>query len=214
MSAPVVCPLCAARPRMFGDAHGRSFLECDACGLTFVDPAQRPDPGTERARYASHRNDPADERYRAFLSRLLDPLLARLSPGSEGLDYGSGPGPTLSVMLAEAGHPTAIYDPFFATDPRVLARTYDFITCSETAEHFFEPGVEFMRLDALLRPGGWLAVMTSLREDQPLEEWWYARDPTHVSLYRARTLEWIARRHGWTLERAHPSVALFRKADT
>ena len=36
--------------------------------------------------------------------------------------------------------------------------------CSETAEHFREPRVEFARFDALLRPGGVLGVMTGMLE--------------------------------------------------
>ncbi|HEX6640119.1 MAG TPA: class I SAM-dependent methyltransferase, partial [Thermoanaerobaculia bacterium] len=185
---------------------------CDTCGLTFVEPAQRPSTEAERARYATHRNDPDDAGYRAFLWRAAGPLLERLAPGAEGLDYGSGPGPTLSRMMREAGHPTADYDPFFAPDAAALARTYDFVTCTETAEHFFDPAAELDRIDGLLRPGGWLALMTTMRDDTlDFADWWYARDPTHVCFYRPRTMEWIAHRHGWQLERPHPNVALFRK---
>jgi hypothetical protein len=43
-------------------------------------------------------------------------------------------------MLAEAGHAMALYDPFFRPDPAALERDYDFITCTETAEHFHHPG--------------------------------------------------------------------------
>jgi hypothetical protein len=212
-SGAASCPLCRGESVIpFARAHGREYLDCATCGLIHVAPADRPDPATERAHYDTHENDPSDAGYRSFLRRVVDPLLARLSPGDRGLDYGSGPGPTLSVMLAEQGHPTAIYDPFFAPDPAVLAERYDFITCTETAEHFFHPGDELTRLDGLLRPGGWLAIMTELYLDgRLLEEWRYARDPTHVSLYRRRTMDWIARRFGWGLEMPSRTVALFRK---
>lgn len=207
------CPLCGNRdPDPIGLAHGRDYFDCDVCGLTFMHPDQRPASDDERARYATHRNDVADPGYRAFLARLADPLVARLPAGAVGLDYGSGPGPALSVMLDHAGFPTAIYDPYFAPDEEALAQTYDFVTCTETVEHFFDPAREFERLDALLRPGGVLAVMTMLRDDAlPFGEWWYVRDMTHVCFYRARTLEWIAERHDWSLERPHANVALFRK---
>lgn len=178
-------------------------------------PDQRPDRAAERARYDTHRNEIGDPGYRAFLRRLLDPLLERLTPRAEGLDYGSGPGPALAAMLRADGFPTAVYDPFYAPDARALERTYDFITCTETAEHFFEPAAEFERLDALLRGGGWLGVMTTLRTpERPFEDWWYVRDYTHVCFYSARTMEWIAKRYGWALERPHPNVALFGKADS
>src|SRR5690606_29278515 len=113
----------------------------------------------------------------------------------------------------EAGRPTSNYDPFFAPDDALLARTWDFVTCTETTEHFFEPAREFERLDALVRPGGWLGVMTTVRDNaHDFAQWWYVRDPTHVCFYSARTFEWIAGRFGWTLERPHPNVALFRKS--
>jgi hypothetical protein len=214
VSQPLGCPLCASDDvTPLAHAHGRDFIGCADCGLAFVEPSQRPPAAAERARYETHENDPSDAGYRAFLGRLFEPLAARLPPGAEGLDYGSGPGPTLSLMLREAGFPTAIYDPYFAPDLAAFERTYDFVTCTETAEHFFAPAAEFDRLDALLRPGGWLAVMTTiLTDEQALETWWYARDPTHVCFYRAETMEWIARRYGWLLERTHANVALFRKA--
>ncbi len=209
----LTCPLCgtggaAAFARVGGDRYHR----CDRCALVFLDPAAHLDAARERARYETHENDAADPGYRAFLDRLAVPLAARLDLGARGLDYGSGPGPTLSVMLGERGFPTAVYDPFFAPDEEVLRATYDFVTCTETAEHFFEPAVEFERFDALLRPGGWLGLMTGLfTEDIDFETWWYVRDPTHVAFYAPETLRWIAGRFAWDLETPADNVALFRK---
>lgn len=175
-------------------------------------PGHRPNPEAERQHYGTHRNDPDDPGYRSFLDRLASPLTARLPAGARGLDYGSGPGPALAAMLEERGFATRIYDPFFAPDPEALEGRYHFITCTETAEHFFAPGAEFQRLDRLLHPGGWLGVMTEmLVDDAAFPKWRYARDPTHVCFYRPRTMEWIAARHGWMLEIPRPNVALFQK---
>lgn len=88
---------------------------------------------------------------------------------------------------------------------------YDFITCTETAEHFHDPAAEFARLAGLLAPDGWLAVMTQLVPDaRAFLDWHYVRDPTHVCFYADRTFTWLAERHGWRLERPASSVALFR----
>ena len=131
------CPVClGAATRRFMQVDGRTYLRCAACEATFVPPAQRPAAEVERAEYELHRNDPADAGYRHFLDRLAVPLLARLAPASTGLDYGCGPGPVLADMLRAAGHAMTLYDPFFAPDPAALARTYDFVTCTEVAEHF------------------------------------------------------------------------------
>jgi len=207
------CPLCGANsPTPPILAEGRRYLDCPTCGLIWMHPGDRLSGEEERARYETHENHPHDAGYRAFLARLCTPLVLRLPAGAEGLDFGSGPGPTLSVMLEEQGFPMWIFDPFFAPDARALDRQYEFITCTETAEHFFEPGREFRRLDRLLRPGGWLGVMTEVvEEDRAFQGWYYVRDPTHVAFYRRSTLEWIATAYDWSVEFPHRNVALFRK---
>ena len=207
------CPLCASPHLLdFAQREGRSYLRCPVCRLVVLHPDFRLDAGAERARYETHRNRPDDAGYRTFLGRLATPLMERLPPGAQGLDYGSGPGPTLALILAEAGFPTRSWDPFFDPDPEPLQRQYTFITCTETAEHFFAPGEEFRRLDALLEPGGWLGLMTGiLHPDIHFSTWWYVRDPTHVAFYAPETLAWIAGHHGWEMEGVAPTVVLFRK---
>lgn len=207
----MTCPLCdtsiTTAPFV---AHHRHFHDCAVCGLIHMDPADRVTREEELRQYQTHHNDPNDLRYRTFLNRLATPLSAVLAPGAIGLDYGCGPGPTLSVMLRARGFPTAEYDPFFAPDDALLDRHYDFIACTETAEHFAAPFVEFTRMFGMLRPGGVLAVMTQMvRDDEPFETWRYARDPTHRSFYRPETMQWIATCFHRRLEMPEPSVALF-----
>ncbi|MFK7945622.1 MAG: class I SAM-dependent methyltransferase [Paracoccaceae bacterium] len=168
----------------------------------------------EHAQYLHHENDPQDPCYRAFLSKLADPLLARLPPGSEGLDFGCGPGPALAAMLREAGHSVALYDPFFAKNPAVLDGQYDFITCTEVAEHLHTPARVFRRLRRILRPGGCLAVMTAFLTDEArFTSWHYRKDPTHVVLYRAETFEKLAAQLAMTCEFPCKDVVLLNVSD-
>lgn len=213
-SVAPVCPVCRRDgTRAFAEVDDRRYWRCGHCEATFLDPAQRPTPSLERAEYLRHRNDLADPGYRAFLGRLAVPLRARLAPGAEGLDYGCGPGPALAAMLAEAGHSVSLYDPFFHPDEAALARRYDFISCTEVVEHFHHPAAEFARLDALLRPGGWLGVMTCFQtDDTRFARWHYRRDPTHVVFYREQTFRHLAGRHGWRCEVPAKDVVLMRKA--
>lgn len=177
-----------------------------------MDPAARPSREEELAQYLLHENDPDDPRYRQFLSRLGDPLLERLPPRQIGLDYGCGPGPGLAKMLAEHGHEVHLFDPFFAPNRDVLARTYDFIICSEVAEHFHNPAIEFDNLDRLLRPRGWLAVMTSFQtDDAQFANWHYRRESTHVVFYREETFHVLAAKHGWLCQIPVANVALMQK---
>lgn len=207
------CSLCES-PAVTGFAavHGRRYGSCATCGLIQMAKEDHLAPAAELAHYVLHQNDPADPGYRAFLDRLCTPLVQQLPPGAEGLDYGSGPGPTLSVMLEERGFPMRVFDPFFADDVDALGQTYDFITCTETAEHFADPVREFKRLDRMLKAGGWLAVMTEIyRDHRPFAAWRYARDPTHVCFFRPETMTWIAERFGYRMREPHPTVRLFEK---
>jgi SAM-dependent methyltransferase len=205
------CVICAAVARGFARVEGRDYWRCDACEATFLDPAQRPAPAEERAHYALHENDASAPAYRRFLARIADPLLERLPPRRQGLDYGCGPGPALACMLREAGHDVRIYDPLFVPDAEALRVRYDFITCTETAEHFHHPATEFQRLGRMLRPGGWLAVMTCFQtDDARFAQWHYRRDPTHVVFYRAATFHRIAAQYGWRCEIPSKDVALMQ----
>lgn len=207
------CPVCeSVEIRPFQRVDARDYWRCDACEVTFLDPSQLPDATTEQAQYRLHRNDPNDPAYRNFLARLADPLLSRLAPASRGLDYGCGPGPALAAMLREAGHSMAVFDPLFYNDADTLQRTYHFVTCTEVVEHFHHPLAEFAHLDALLEPGGWLAVMTRfLPDDRTFAQWHYRRDPTHVVFYREATFRVVAQRHGWQCDFPCADVALLQK---
>ena len=214
--AAATCPVCrgdGAVPLLSAD--GRDYWRCPRCEARFLDPRQHPDRDAEYAHYLTHENDAADPGYRLFLAKLADPLLARLAPGSSGLDFGCGPSSALAAMLEEAGHATALYDPFFHPDPAPLGRIHDFVTCTETAEHFHRPAETFARMMALVRPGGWLAVMTVFQtDDTRFATWRYRRDPTHVVFYREATLRHLAAARGWTCEVPVKDVALMQAPGT
>ena len=192
------CPLCRQSDcPPFSQVDGRHYFRCPRCELTFLHPQQLSASDAERAHYNLHENDPDDPGYRAFLDRLASPLCEHLKSGSEGLDFGCGPGPALARMLEQRGHLMAVYDPLFAPDTTVLARQYDFVTCTEVVEHFHQPAKEFELLISLVRPGGLLAIMTSLLHERiDFQKWHYRRDPTHVCFYHQQTFLWLARRHG------------------
>jgi hypothetical protein len=206
------CPLCESRGRLFWEGKGRAYFRCDNCHLVFLDPASHPSPERERAEYDLHQNSPTDERYRRHLAHLMEPLLARLSPGMAGLDFGSGPGPTLSVMLREQGMKMSIYDPLYAPDTGVLQTTYDFVTCSEVVEHFRAPGRDWASLVGLVSRPGWLGVMTKQVPESPDEfaAWHYRRDPTHLCFYAPATWQWLAARHHLYIEYQMSDVTLLR----
>lgn len=190
------CPLCAeTTTALYHRDQRRDYYQCATCQLVFVPPEQHLSAAAEKAEYDKHQNSPHDTGYRRFLGRLFTPLLAKLPPGARGLDFGAGPGPTLSVMFAEHGHPMAIYDPFYAPDAGVLTQTFDFITATEVVEHLSQPGQVLTQLAGQLVPGGYLGLMTK-RVSTPgaFARWHYISDPTHISFFSEQTFRWWAQK--------------------
>jgi hypothetical protein len=208
------CPLCHADGSvLFGEDRRRRYWRCPCCALVFVDRAGLPTPQQEKVEYDLHENSPDDEGYRCFLRRLFKPLRQRLADHARGLDFGCGPGPTLSVMAAECGLPMALYDPFYAADALVLQQRYDFITATEVVEHLHCPGAELDRLWQLLQPGGILALMTKLVIDaQAFKNWHYKNDLTHVRFFSRQTFQWLADTWGAELVFVDKDVIFLQKS--
>jgi len=212
INTPDCCVCDSMETALFLSINSQDYWRCENCSATFLDPKHYLLPQKEHARYLEHNNDPADKGYRRFLSKLVNPLLQKLDSGLDGLDYGCGPGPVLAQMLCESGLNVELFDPFFFNDQTLLERKYDFITCTETIEHFNHPAKEFARFQKMLRPGGWLALMTCFQtDDASFSSWHYRRDQTHVVFYRESTLKHIAQSLGWSCEIPCKDVALMKK---
>jgi len=194
------CPLCfSAQSDLFHRDPPRDFHRCKQCALVFVPASSHLTEGDEKGYYDLHQNLPHDAGYRAFLERLSKPLLHQLRPASQGLDFGSGPGPTLSLMLEEAGHSVDLYDPFYAPLQTVFARQYDFITSTEVVEHLKAPGFELNRLWSLLKKDGVLSIMTKRVIGQTaFASWHYKNDPTHIVFFSEQTFHWLGKQ--WQVE--------------
>ena len=209
----MICNICRSNAASsFNTLDSKTYCSCNVCGCKYLDKLYFIDPVEEEQRYLEHNNSIKDNEYRAFLSRLSDPLKEKISLGSNGLDFGCGTGPALADMLTQDGFKVELYDPFFFPDKGVLSKQYDFITCTETVEHFYDPFKEFNILNDLLKPGGWLGVMTSfLTSDEMFESWYYRRDPTHVSFYCEKTFQVIASQRNWKCEIKSKDVVLLQK---
>ncbi len=213
LTAPARCTVCHHRAlRHLLTVREVPYWRCPVCEATLMDPGSWLDPVREKQVYDLHDNNPADPGYRRFLARLIDPLALQLTPGASGLEFGCGPGPALATMLAERGFTLTLYDPYYHPQPAALESQYDFVTCTEVVEHLHDPWETFGLLDNLLKPGGWLGVMTCFQtDDDRFANWHYRRDPTHVVFYRESTLAIIGRRFGWRLQVPVKDVALFQK---
>jgi len=194
----VACPLCSGTAKTYYMHGQREFLRCSLCLSVFLNPKDYISVEAELAHYNMHNNDPEDVRYQNFVRPIVNPILADFNPEDKGLDFGSGSGSPIVKLLNDEGFDISQYDLFYHNHPEVLQHQYDYIACSETAEHFKSPHSEFTIFRKLLKPGGKLYVMT-LRFDPNVEfgTWFYKTDPTHVFLYSDEAFEWIRQEFGF-----------------
>lgn len=213
MIEKVECPLCCnLKYKHHHRDDRRDYFRCTECHLVFVPAKQRLTIDEEKLVYDQHENHPDDPGYRKFLSQIFAPVCELIKSPARGLDFGAGPGPTLSLMFAEAGYDMAIYDPVYAPDESVLVAEYDFITATEVFEHLFFPGKEIEKLISILKPSGWLGVMTGrIPSECKFSDWHYIRDPTHVCFYAEKTFHWIASRYNLRLNLLDNDVYLLQK---
>ncbi|MCF7848598.1 MAG: class I SAM-dependent methyltransferase [Kiritimatiellales bacterium] len=191
------CPLCGAEEnKLFHCDRRREYFQCLECALVFVPPEYHLPAAEEKARYDLHENSAADSGYVQWLEKLFQPLEKELKPGVEGIDFGCGPGPVLSQLFRDAGYPCVDYDPFYANDPALLERQYDFLACSEVIEHCGNPRKEIELFLKLVKPGGVIGIMTQLvRNREAFATWYYIDDLTHVCFFCPETFQWLEKKY-------------------
>jgi len=205
------CPLCHSNLTELWHTQthkpliGREYHRCKVCDLIFVPPSFHWDKPAEIAIYQQHENKPNDLGYRKFLDRIKQPMLQQLALAKKpkekilGLDFGCGPGPTLSLMFAEAGFSCANYDLYFANHPEMLQQKYDFIVSTEVFEHLAQPAEVMNQLVSCLKPQGILGIMTQRPRDlAAFQKWRYLADPTHITFYSEACFKWLTKH--WQLE--------------
>jgi 2-polyprenyl-3-methyl-5-hydroxy-6-metoxy-1,4-benzoquinol methylase len=203
-----VCKICSHDVRTIYDRQfDVNYYYCTNCRFLFMEEEKILPPEQEQKRYLHHTNTLEDSGYvntlKTFINKSITPFQQNIKTA---LDFGSGPGPVLSQLLREMEYEVDIYDIYFDPEKVYLNKTYDLITCTEVLEHLKDPLETMRMLKDHLNPGGILAVMTlfhpvyelSAAPDQlPCEkvfkDWWYRRDPTHISFFRPETFYYVAK---------------------
>lgn len=213
------CPLCSSNEIAYYHADKkREYWRCSVCQLIFVPKAFHLSALEEKSIYDLHINDPSDLGYRTFLQRFIDPLVNQLCLNSNtnnrkplGLDFGCGPGPTLSLMLQELGFDCVDFDIYYANDKSLLKPDYyDFVTSTEVVEHLSQPYHVFNCMFSLLKPNGSLAIMTKRSDTlERFKTWHYIQDPTHICFYNEASFNWIAQQFSMSVSFPTTDVAIF-----
>lgn len=199
------CPLCYSPSEFLIKADQREYHLCSFCRLIFVPSRFFITPEKEIERYLEHENNLDNEGYVNMFREKIDLIADHCSEIKTVLDYGCGYEPVLKTLLEREGYEAYGYDPYFSPEP-TAGSPYDLIISTETFEHLKQPGEEMKRIDTLLKPDGYLAVMTKFypaQNGQPdlpgFLGWYYKRDPTHICFYCAETFEWMARHHNFDM---------------
>ncbi len=187
--------------------------QCNNCRIIFKNPKIHLNLQEDLKRYSSHQNNSQDQGYIDFLNRLAEPLGHFLPASYTALDFGCGPGPTLSKLLKEKNGQTYDYDPIFLPNQNLLEAKYDVVTATEVVEHFKSPLRDWELLISLVKPSGLLGIMTQMFNDSvDYQSWWYKNDPTHVVFYQEKTFDYLESL--FALEKIYDdkkSVIIFRK---
>ncbi len=193
-----VCKLCKSTDvqSISPPKDNRTYFLCNHCKLIFVSPEFFPSRIAEINRYLEHENAINNQGYVDFLNRVIQPAVTYLTHDMTCLDYGCGHTPVLSELLRQQGFTCYNYDPLFGFEHPF--NQYDLIFATESFEHFFDPAKELNTLCRLLKPKGYLAIMTEQWESiDRFNAWYYKRDHTHVSFYHMETMEYICQSFGF-----------------
>lgn len=215
------CRLCSSITVSFFEQNQRNYERCTHCLLIQLRRSQCPSLEEEKAEYMLHNNDPYDPRYRRFLQGVTEAMIQwltdeqRTSP--DILDFGSGSGPTISVVLEERGWKVHNYDPLYSPDIKHIQRKYDVISSTEVVEHFYEPKSSWELLFSLLKNDGFLVVMTQSSDkhftSDSFGKWRYIREKSHVAFYHTKTMKFLAQNYGMNLSILSPNIFGFSKAE-
>jgi SAM-dependent methyltransferase len=205
------CPFCQSRDtELFHMSEDREYHLCQNCDLVFVPEKFFLSVKQEKEKYDNHQNSLENQGYCDFLDKLLLPLETHLTVDAKGLDFGSGPGPTLFLLMQQRGYAMDIYDIFYHDNKSVFDKEYDFITSTEVIEHLHEPLREIERLWDCLKEGGVLGLMTAFRVET-FSTWYYKRDLTHIRFFTPKSFSWLAGHLGAKLEIPTSGVVILKK---
>ena len=206
------CLICSAETVLIKDQKtDKHYLYCTRCKFIRLTARSFLSEAEERKRYRLHDCSMNDPGYVAIFEEFIDQAIKPfIQPGNTrmALDFGSGPdpNPVLPALLSRLGFRTVHYDKFFHPDSQWLSQPsqYHLITMTEVVEHLRQPQQQIPQLMRLLCPDGILALMTRFHpvrrpvksETDAFLNWWYRRDPTHISFFSPESIAHLADIHG------------------
>jgi len=197
------CILCNHETTSFThEKFGIVFHECPHCELIYKDSSSYINESDELKVYLKHQNSLENIGYVNYLTNFLEQGVLPFIQKGKALEFGSGPTPVLAHLLRTQYHfDVDIYDYYFSPQKVYEGKTYDLITSTEVIEHIQQPQGVFKLFHELLNQGGILSLMTLFypKDKDVFMDWFYIRDPSHVTFYTPKTMAFIAFQFGFEL---------------
>ena len=196
------CILCGSKTTSF--KHPRFnmlFHECPVCRLITKDESIYISESEELNVYLKHENSLDNHGYVNYLMNFIEQGVLPYLKHGETLDFGSGPEPVLSHLLKSLGFTVDCYDYYFSPVKVYEHKQYDLITSTEVIEHIKDPLSTFYLFHNHLKPNGILSLMTLFypKDKDIFFDWFYIRDPSHISFFAPETMFYIAQKVGFEL---------------
>lgn len=199
--------------------EGIPIDKCRRCGIVFK--KYLPEKGFSQHMFLTLGNHAWDGSHdfsgeRDFLIRLFG------AKNYELLDVGAGKGGLLRAISGRCARASALDVADFGAQAFVSAggefienwldgsevvwsgEPYDVVMCLDVLEHLYSAQAAFENLRKLVRPGGIVVIETgdvdSLTHERDVLSWWYAKLFEHHMFWSAPSLNFVARRYGFSIE--------------
>ena len=210
------CKICQASTNNIKDIKKElRYYRCSCCGFIALDEIFIVSQECEKKQYDQHNNSLENEGYvqmfEDFIEGAIAPYLKKIQTV---LDFGSGPTPVFSQLLERRGLKVDIYDFYFSPKKVYESKSYDLITSTEVFEHLAKPLDILEMLVEHINPNGYLVLMTKFppKDDKEFLNWWYRRDPTHISFFTPKSFEIMAEKVGLkVLKIVNENIVVFQK---
>lgn len=197
------CQICGCTTESFVHAKLGVYHHCKNCEFIYKDTCSYISDTKALKIYENHQNIIGDARYEQYFKNFIEEAVVPFSDNcKKALDFGSGPQPVLAeVMRRDYGITMDLYDLFFAPDESYKMNKYDLITSTEVIEHLANPSESFQHFYDLLNNEGILAIMTQFHSNEKgtFLNWHYMRDRSHISFFRLKTFETLAKQVGFKI---------------
>lgn len=203
------CRLCDSLETYTFLQKKRTYVRCRNCDLIFVPTEELLPLQSELDRYSLHDNSFTNKGYHRYLSNIASHLLTY--SWSRAIDYGSGEEAVLTRILQESGKECVPHDPAYNLHVP-SGYTADCIIFCESIEHLYDLKKAISEILRWTSKDSLIYIKTGLHDSvKDFSHWWYISDPTHVTLFSTKTMDFFAKKINGTTVFMENDIAVIKR---